>query len=63
MNDSSFSFIHQSQQLVDVVDESWASDKLPNDELIIPPDLLEDAEEIRKVKTEDIWTDFGLQST
>lgn len=51
--------------LLDIVDEEWAADKLPDDEIQIPPDhdvpSEDEVEEAEGSKNKaDKWTELGL---
>lgn len=56
-------------QLLDIVDDEWARDTLPDDNIPMPKELMvhgddaEDNEELSNMQEEaDKWTDLGLNS-
>ncbi|PRW61180.1 hypothetical protein C2E21_0628 [Chlorella sorokiniana] len=51
-------------QLLDLIDEEWAKDRLPDDDIPLPPtaQVLGDVEEEQKAKEPEKWMELGLQS-
>ncbi|KAF6254421.1 hypothetical protein COO60DRAFT_1540930 [Scenedesmus sp. NREL 46B-D3] len=66
--------VHYTQisepQLLDIVDEGWLRDKLPDDNIPVPagmqglPDDLEDLQQEQRppAKQKERWLDLGLQN-
>ncbi|KAL2608223.1 hypothetical protein R1flu_026796 [Riccia fluitans] len=53
--------------LLDVVDDEWAQDKLPNDDISFPPGFTPLAEEIDEANqdqqaNQDKWNELGLHT-
>ena len=52
-------------RLLDIVDDQWRMDKLPNDDIEVPPSHLpseaDGGKEEGEKSVEDRWTDLALQ--
>jgi len=63
--DSTFTYLHSSRVLLDIVDDQWASDKLP-DEVVkvvdpVPYLNISDDEDEKELQPNETWTDLGLE--
>ncbi|EFN53427.1 hypothetical protein CHLNCDRAFT_136648 [Chlorella variabilis] len=58
-----FSLIREPH-LLDLIDEEWAAERLPDDDIPLPAtvQLLPDVEEEQKAKEPEKWHELGLQS-
>jgi len=64
--DSTYTYLQEPRVLLDIVDEQWASDKLPDEDIIvkvldqIPFLNLSDDEEDKDILPNETWTDLAL---
>jgi len=65
-SDTNYSIVSQKQRfrLVDAIDDQWAQDKLSDDEVEVPNEMIlvddEDDEDECPLPHDEKWTDLGL---
>eukprot|EP00911_Craspedida_sp_UC1_P001590 UC1_evm1s1202 len=66
MSDAHFSAVHGNPRLLDLVDDEWRADRLPKDEVKVPPQHdvpVDDGEEVSPAAQQDMekkWTELGI---
>jgi len=64
--DSTYTYLHASRVLLDIVDDQWASDKLPDEDIVVkvvdpvPYLNISDDEDEKELQPNETWTDLGL---
>lgn len=66
--DSELSYAHRDGRLLELIDETWQKDKLPNDEISVPEfelPAVDDSDHNGTTESlkeqEQKWTDLGIQ--
>ncbi|CAH3143524.1 unnamed protein product [Pocillopora meandrina] len=66
--DSELSYAHRDGRLLEIIDENWQKDKLPNDEIAVPEFELPPVDDSDHngatdslKEQEQKWTDLGIQ--
>ncbi|XP_031563627.1 anaphase-promoting complex subunit 13-like [Actinia tenebrosa] len=65
--DSELSYSHRNGRLVDIIDDEWKNEKLPNEEIAVPEfelppiDDTDNSGTVESLKEqEEKWTDLGI---